>query len=326
MNIHLHSKWGELPLDDDYPDSPPNLLLPGAELKVARSDQKGYCYLIQQFKTRLFTIRYYCFYSIEKDQLTMVTSVPGIRFRLGISHSHQVITKDLGNQVFHERGYNVFYEPNQVAEYPMEPDDRFIFLELIPENDYRLYLHYYFPVIEALMEKAAEGLAAKLFPCNQVALTETWRWQEELEDWCFNAGRKSSDGDIIGNKLVEKGIRSVQPVSKRRTALTLQENNRICDAAEMILSSDETLGIEMLAANTGLSAYKLNAGFKEIFGHPLMKHKFEDKMLLALRSMDCIGADIEQVAALLGYSKSQAFSRDFRKRFGYTPFENGKDK
>src|SRR5688572_17776257 len=106
MNIHLYSKWGKLPLADHYSGSPPSLLLPGAELKVARSVQKGYCYLFQQFKTTFFTIRYCCFYSITKDLLTVATTAPGVTFRLGISHSHHVFTKNLGNQVFHERGYN----------------------------------------------------------------------------------------------------------------------------------------------------------------------------------------------------------------------------
>jgi AraC-like DNA-binding protein len=324
MNIQLYSKWGELPLADHYPGSPPSLLLPGAELKVARSDRKGYCYLFQQFKTKFFTIRYCCFYSITNDLLTVVTTAPGVTFRLGISHSHHVITKNLGNQVFHERGYNFFYDSNQVAEYPIGPGERFIFLDLIPENDYRHYLQYYFPAISALMEKAAEGTGGKLTLCNQVALAETWRWQEEMQDWCFNANRKSLDGDIIGNKLIENSIQSVKPAAKRGIALTLQENNRICDAAEMIRNSNEPFGIKMLAANTGLSAYKFNAGFKEIFGHPVMKHKFEEKMSYALRLVDCAGADLKQVATLLGYSHPRIFSKDFRKRFGYAPFEDNR--
>jgi AraC-like DNA-binding protein len=324
MNINLTSKRGELPLSDHFPDPSAGFLFPGAEIKIAQNYREDYYYLIQQFKTLFFTIRYCSFYSVEKDVLT-VTNAPGVIFRLGISNSHQVMTTDLGNQVFHERGYNLFCNPGESAEYIMEPGETFIFLDLLLENDYLDYLHYYYPVTKDFIEKAAKGIAGKLTLSNQVALTETWRWQEELMDWCFDANRTSSDGDIIGNKLIVKSIEAAKPATaKRGIALTLPEMNRICNAAEMIRNSDETPVIEILSAGSGLSVYKFNAGFKEIFGHPVGKHKFEDKMSYALRLMDCKGADLKQVATLLGYSQPRAFLQDFRKRFGYAPFEKDK--
>ena len=324
MNINLFSKWGVLPLSDHYPDPPRDFLFPGAEYTIAQNDREDYYYLFQQFKTLFFTIRYCNFYSAEKDVLT-VTNAPGVIFRLGISHSHQVTTTGLGNQVFHERGCNLFSNPDPAAEYYMEPGETFIFLDLLLEKDYLDYLQYYYPVTKPFIRKAVKGVAGKLTMSNQVALTETWRWQEELLDWCFDANRTSSDGDIIGNKLIVTSIQSPKPAAaKRGIALTLPEMNRICNVAEIIRNSNETPVIEILSAGAGLSAYKFNAGFKEIFGHPVGKHKFEDKMSYALRLVDCKGADLKQVAALLGYTQPRAFSQDFSKRFGYVPFEKDK--
>lgn len=324
MNIKLTSKRGALPLTDKYPNPPPGLLFPGAELKIAQDGGKDYCYLFQQLKTLYFTIRYSCFYSFQEDVLT-TTNAPGIRFRLGINHSHQVLTKNFGNQVFHERGYNLFCDPSRTAEYSVGPDDSFIFLDLLLEKDYLLYLQHYFPETEEFIRKASKGMASKLTQGNQVAITETWRWHEELMDWCFNANRKSNDGDIICNKLIVKSIQSAKPApEKRGITFTLQEMNRISNAAESIRNSDETPSIEMLSAGAGLSAYKFNAGFKKLFGHTASKHKFEDKMSDALRLMDCKGANLIQVATVLGYSQPQSFSNDFTKRFGYAPFESDK--
>jgi AraC-like DNA-binding protein len=324
MNINLTSKWGALPLTNKYPTPPAGLLFPGAKLQVARDRRKDYCYLFQQFKTRYFTIRYCCFYSAENDVL-VVTNPPGVTFRLGISHSHQVMTKDLGNQVFHERGYNLFCNASQSAEYSLRSGETFIFLDLLPERDYLCYLKAYFQETETFIRKASKGRAGKLTQCNQVAITEIWRWQEDLMDWCYNARRRRSDGDVICNKLVVAGIRSARPApEKRGIPFTLQEMNNIANAAEIIRDADEMPSIELLSASMGISAYKFNAGFKKIFGHTASKHKFEDKMSYALRLMDCKKASLTLVATELGYNQPEAFSLAFIKRFGYAPFENDK--
>jgi len=323
MDIILYSKGQELTLSDNYHN--PNLLFPGAELKVAKDKRKRHCYLFQQFKTRFFTIRYCCFYSLVNDVLTVVTNTPGVTFRMAISHSHHMITKDLGNQTFHERSNNFFYDPDRSTEYAMEANETFIFLDILPEKNYLLYLQYYFPVMEQLIDNAAEGVAGKLNLNNKIAFAETWVWQQQLEEWCFDVNRKGIDGDIIGNRLIEKCILSVNPaVVKRGITLTLQETNRICDVADMISSSREVYTIQMLAAISGLSVYKLSTGFKEIFGYSLLKHKFEEKMLTALRLVNCNDIDLQEVAALLGYNECKIFLRDFRKRFGYTPPEKEK--
>lgn len=324
MDINLYSKWGELSLSDHYPDPPAGLVFPGGDLKIAQDDRKDYCYLFQQFKTVNFTIRYCCFYSFQKDVLT-VTNTPGITFRLGTSHSHQVMTTDLGNQVFHERSYNLFCDSSAMAEYAMGPDETFIFLDVLPEKDYLISLQQYFPAIDDLMGKASKGMAGRLTRFNQVAQTETWRWQAELIDWCFDANREISDGDLLANRLIVNSVKWAKPGSAKNELLfTLKEMNKICDAAELIRRSDEIPVIEKLSASAGLSAYKFNAGFKKIFGHSVMKHQFEEKMSYALRLIDYKGADLNQVATLLGYSHPQAFSNDFRKRFGYVPFDKDK--
>ena len=323
MDIILYSKGQELPLADNYHGA--NFLFPGAELKVAKGKRKSYCYIFQQFKTKFFTIRYCCFYSLVNDILTVVTNTPGVTFRMAISHSHHMITKDLGNQTFHERSNNFFYAPDRSTEYPMEANETFIFLDILPTKDYLLYLQYYFPVMAQLIDNAAEGVAGRLNLNNKIALAEAWVWQQELGDWCFDVNRISSDGDIIGSRLIEKCILSVSPdVVKRNIALTLQETNRICDIAEMISSSKEVYTIQMLAAISGLSVYKLSTGFKEIFGYSLLKHKLEEKMLTALRLLNCNDVDLQQMTTLLGYNEDKIFLRDFRKRFGYTPFEKQK--
>lgn len=92
----------------------------------------------------------------------------------------------------------------------------------------------------------------------------------------------------------------------------------------MVLSAEGELTLHQLAAKVSLGANKLNAGFKEIFGHPVSRHRFEDKMLSALRLLDHPNSNSEEIAACLGYSDPRLFLKEFRKRFGYTPVEKHK--
>lgn len=258
--------------------------------------------------------------------LTVVNDVPAITFRFGRNHSHGVVTKHLGKQEFHERNFNCFYDPDPSAEYPMGPEERFIFFDILFKKDYSLYLDYYFPIMKELMGKATAGFANKMAPYNRVAQIELWRWVGELEDWLHDAGKNINDGFIIANKLIEKSLLSVKSSSSDTgIILSKEEVNRICDVAEIIRSSDNEVSLQELAMIAGISAYTLDAGFKEIFGHSVTQHKFEEKMLLALRLIDCIDITNEQIATFLGYNDPKQFSMEFSKRFGYAPFAKGKE-
>ena len=323
MPIKLYSKnFGEVPLINRYTGPNKEICFPGAEIYFSNSPSKNNIYLLQQFKLNYFTIRYYCFLSIKRDILAIETEQPSLTFRLGIDHSHEMITKTLGKQIFHERSYNLFFDPTPSAEYPIEPYEKFIFFDLLIEKDYSYYLHEYLPETKQLVEKKEEQKAVKFKLQNQVATTEVWRWQEELMDWCYDPNKEENFGLMIGNNLIEASIKAAKDTTEERgQPLTIKEANRIYDASEMILNSTETIPIETLAKKLGLSANKLNEGFKEIYGHSILKHRFEDKMLHALRLTNCIGASLEHVASTLGYEDASVFEKDFKKRFGFEPFE-----
>jgi AraC-like DNA-binding protein len=323
MNIKLYSeKWGDLPLGG-CSNTEKKSLFPGAEIKKAQSDLKDYCYLFQQFETRLFTIRYCCFLSGEKDSITVITDTPAVTFHFGVDYMHSLFTKHLGKQVFHERHWNCFYEPDHMVNYSIEASQTFISLDILIKEEYCNYLNVFCPVMNSLIENWENETAGKLTVHNHVAPIDAWTWQEELETWCFDKNRIHSDGDIIIHRLIDKSILNIKSEpEKRGITLTSKDIKKIYDASEMILGSDEDLTLKTLAAKLKLSTNRLDAGFKEIFGHSVSKHRLEDTMLKALRLINCKDASTEKVAAILGYSNPHQFSMDFRKRFGYTPLEN----
>jgi AraC-like DNA-binding protein len=323
--IKLHSKkLGALQLNKEDIGLAKNTIFPGAEVMLSQPPLKEYVYLIQQFKLPLFTLRYYCISSSFSDVLTVETK-PSFTFRIGYSHSHQMISKALGKQVFHERGYNFFFDPNPSVKYPIEANDRFIFMDLLPKIDYLHYLQAFFPVTEEIIEKAKDGQAAKFTPQNQVAPTEAWRWHEDLLDWCFQENKNEESGLALCNCLVESCIRASRPNWEKKTNLTIKEVNKICEAAEIVLKCSDTFTVEELATKFRLSPQKLDEGFKDIFGYPVLQHQFENKMLYALRLLDARDATLELVASELEYSPPETFLKEFTQRFGYDPFKKKKE-
>lgn len=322
MNIKLYSsKCGELPLQKKTLKEWKNLSFPGAETIASISDALGYFYAIQQFETPFFYIRYCCFYSFRKDVLTIKTDETGMVFRLGIDYTHSVTSDGLGSQIFHKCHCNCFYEPDGSLYYPINPFERYIFLDILPNPDYCYYLRYYFPETKQFFGKIAQGVSARLAQQNLIAQAEIWRWQVELQEWCYQENKNMNRGNIIANNLIECNIRALN-YAPQSGGINLPRSmiNKVYKAAE-IIEDNGAFSLDELSSIVGLSPLKLNEGFKEIFGHGPAEHRFEDKMLQALRLLDCSDGNSERVAMLLEYKDTDQFIRDFTRRFGYAPHQ-----
>lgn len=321
MHIQLFSKWGELSLADRYPEHlPGTVLLPGFELKVARSPKSSFSYIFQQLDTPTINIRFCNMYSLEPDSVTILTD-PGITFRFGVCRSHQVILKYLGKQLFHQRHYNLFFVPHASADYPLDPGDLFIFLDLILKPDYCHQLANDVPAFNSVMQDVAQKSPSKLFVHNRIAPIEVLRWYEELEEWAYQPDKTKETGEGLAQQLIKEGLLSIKPdPDKRLVKLSKDDINMLYSAAEIVYKSPKDINLKKLATNLGISSYKLDVGFKQIFGHSILKHNFEEKMLIALRAINNKRFNSKQVADMLGYSDPQSFSRAFRNRFGYAPY------
>lgn len=88
MDTKLYTnRWGEMSVHTSYPKDREALIFPGRQLQMSHSHAKGYYYLLQQFETSLFTIRFYYFYSKKKDVFRVTTGNLAIIFRLGVVQS-----------------------------------------------------------------------------------------------------------------------------------------------------------------------------------------------------------------------------------------------
>ena len=82
---------------------------------------------------------------------------------------------------------------------------------------------------------------------------------------------------------------------------------------------DQKISATMLALKAGVSVYKLNAGFRQLFGvtanHYVKKQRMEKAARLLVDSRELVNS----IGKECGYKNEAAFYRAFRAYYGVTP-------
>ena len=77
--------------------------------------------------------------------------------------------------------------------------------------------------------------------------------------------------------------------------------------------------IAQLSAQTGLNAYRLKVGFKEVYGNTVYGFVMDTRLNHARRMLDAGGKSVNEVAFDIGYTNPSHFIAAFKKKFGTTP-------
>lgn len=325
MNAHLYSPlWGEIALNDLPPGSKNELLLSGAEHKLATTANRQYYFLLQEFTGDGFRLRLSGFGSKQKETYTYVWD-GSLILRLAISGTLHFHVTNLGNQTLHQCSYNFLNIPLCTADYTIGINDMFTFLDVILSIGYLETFVEKYSMLADFLKKAERKVPVKLFTLNQVAPIETLRWIDELLQYGDADKIALRPVEEIAHNLVDAALRFVQPnPGKRSTRLKQEEINAIYGVADLLVGTTKPVTVEALADIVEMTPNKLKKGFKEIFGHSVLNHRHEEKMRLALRLVDDPRYNSKQVADILGYNSTQNFTRAFRNRFGHTPYSKSK--
>jgi AraC-like DNA-binding protein len=149
---------------------------------------------------------------------------------------------------------------------------------------------------------------------HQLAHAAFLQWVDDLPG--------AEDLPAIIHQLVRSGLEMLQysPVPKK-IRMQPADLEKIYQVADYLRSAKEELLIEELAQQFKISVYKLNTGFKQVYGHLILQHRQEEKMRLARQLLKEQQYSVKQVAYMLNYYP-QNFVRAFKQRFGYTPGRN----
>jgi AraC-like DNA-binding protein len=102
----------------------------------------------------------------------------------------------------------------------------------------------------------------------------------------------------------------------------LHKDRQMIIHAEKILIRNlfgEFPGIENIAVETGISATKLKADFKLLYGKTLYQYYQEKQMYFAYEMLDREQGKIKDIARIFGYGNAGKFSAAFKKHFGKSP-------
>lgn len=310
-------RWGELVLNGDLHPSDTLLLQPGATWQVATNNNRDYNFIFQELKNEYHTIRFYHFSSKNRETYTWVSD-PMVCLRIGWEESNIFHLPYLGNQTFHKRDYNLLQIPNYSAEFTLGPQASVSFIDILLDRSYLHSMQTEFPQLTDFIDKIEQHLPALYSNRNGIASIEMLRWLDELH--------RTTTANIT-HQLVKSALAGlINCKTNRALKLNPYEIGKIYQVAGFMETYTQTITLKQLADIFGLSSYKLEKGFKEIFGYSVLHHRHEERMRKALLFVNDKNYSSKQVADMLGYSEPQSFSRAFRKRFGYAPYRNAPKK
>lgn len=323
MQNKLFSSWmGELTVADQHSRSNIPNRFPGSHLQVATNNH-DYYFIFEEFTSAAFTTRFYQFRSRFRDTYTWVSD-PMITLRMGHAQSHIFQLPHLGKQVFHQRDYNLLHIPHFSVEFTLEPEETVSFTDFMISEDYLRSLEADYPaLLQEFVYKTTRRLPAKLKAHNTIASIEILRWADKLVQLSSMDYKSRLSPVEIVDQLIRTCLTAMneQP-SRKGSKLNIQEVDKLYRVAGFVEASADRISVQELSDQFKISTYKLEKGFKEIYGYSVLQHRFEEKMRLAFRLIDDKQYNSKQVAEILRYSDPQSFSRAFRKRFGYAPYRN----
>lgn len=106
----------------------------------------------------------------------------------------------------------------------------------------------------------------------------------------------------------------------RPSALNPEDIDVIVDIARYIDTHlDENLKLEYLASMACMSASKLKYSFKAVYNTTIRDYKTQKRFQAACHMLSHTRKNISEIAHLLGYKKTSAFTEMFKKHSGLTP-------
>lgn len=321
MNIKLLSaKWGELTFTDRPVTSAENLM-PGAIYKLATNPHRDYYFLFQELPVDGCLLRHCSIQSRFKETYTLLAEAM-ITLRFGLWQSHQFSIPYMGALTFHERAYNLLHLPQFSTQFTTRNNDQFIFLDIQLTQDYLQNLAKDHPNLLAdFINKVEHKLPARLCVYNTIADITTLRWLDELIECAHSARRTVDKMNLALNRLTQRTFQQMAGQEAQKNHYpSLLAAEKVYAAARLLETSTNNYSIKDLAVITDTKPFTLKNNFKKVFGYSVMHHRAEERMRRALRLVNDDRYTRKEIAAMLHYNNASDFSRDFKRRFGYSPY------
>ena len=148
------------------------------------------------------------------------------------------------------------------------------------------------------------------------------------ELWTILSTNEEGEGSLqeLANIIIEAGSHffnqaMLDPRIDQKIILKKDDFQKLAKAEQIILSelSSPFIGVNQIAHAVNMSATKLKASFKSIYGFSMLQYHKERNMLLAYQILKDSDTQIKFVTELVGFTSVSKFSAAFKKRFGLLP-------
>ncbi|HWK02178.1 MAG TPA: AraC family transcriptional regulator [Puia sp.] len=321
MNRKLFSeKFGEIPPAEIIPAP-----LDGYEVPLEPYDSaiwEGGYYFFQDLDWPV-RVRYSNYQLEQDDQLRIVEDEPfmGLQFILG--NSFYGDWEGVGRRIDHEASFNFFYVPyvEQTLE-GYEADRVYSKIELQYPMELLYSLAPHFPLLEQLLEKAEQGKPSLLHTTNQIAPSEMMGGVRRILYNSMPHGAKALFGEAKGISTLITCLDAFEKQKKSSPPqrLTHYEVEQVYLAKDILTDNMDTpVTLTELSLMVGTNKFRLNSGFKEVYGVTIFDFLLTARMERAQHLLGETDMEIDVVAFLTGYSDVKEFSAVFRKYYGTSP-------
>ena len=265
-----------------------------------------------------YSFRYGIFDVLEKVTLTTILDIPyaGLFINLGTDIGYT--QEGIRASVFNRDDCNLLFLPYTHVRSNLQKGTFFV-CDIWLSLEYLQAWRRTFRSLSRLMSKIRRGIP--VLEKFEIVRSGSARRQidEVIKRIMAEHGGKDFQSDEWMNKILLELFAEHQDAI-RALALNAGDIEKLRRVQELLIKHPDTaISLKNLAREMAMNEFKLKHGFKRLFGTPVFKFFFEERMKTARYLLGETDKPIGEIAGLVGYKNVASFSAAFKKRFGYPP-------
>jgi AraC-like DNA-binding protein len=320
MNIRIEAvQGGEIQLSPVLPSSLKQLRIPDS-ICYGAAGPFGHV-LLQQLEGEGISVVYHTLRFTRDEQIIFRSEEPAICLEIIISNSYYYKSRHLGSGVLHERGMIFSYVPFVHTRLKLRAQELYTHLTVYFQKKHLLPLVNSISGLMPFMAKVSVGQPAHFGESYMTADTPILAVIDNILQCTYQGHlRQLYIENLCTELLLLALVRFAENNSSASGVINEEDIVHVYQVKEMILRDmGEHISLSSLAEQMKLSVYKLNQGFKAIYGIGVTEFLLEARMKRAHQTLAETDMPIGLIAKESGYSHPHAFSLAFKKYFGYTP-------
>lgn len=320
MNIRIQTaRGGEIRLSPVLPTPLKQMQIPES-ICYGASGPFGHV-LFQRLEGENISALYHTLYFTNDELVTYSSPQSAIRLQIILRNSYFYEPTALGTGALHERGFNLNYMPSIHSVLKFRKEETYSHLSIYYQKRHLSDLTNSFPELTGFLQKVDAGEAVQFNDYYCIADATILSLVDNILDSHYKGQLRKVFLECLAVEILLMSLLKIKATRPGETIIIGEsESAHIYRARELILQNmGKAFSMQVLSKQTRLSAYKLNNGFKGIFGMGVNEFLLEARMTKAHQVLQETDTPVSVVAENSGYSHHHAFEHAFKKYYGYTP-------